>query len=103
VSVWNFITAEQLIREQSSDDCDRPPSGWTCSRGKGHDGPCAATPDEDRLREAEAHLWALVVWFGGPHENPYVQRDLNAAAAYVDRHLAGEDMTARHREVMDRG
>jgi hypothetical protein len=24
--------------------CDRPPTGWTCSREPGHDGPCAATP-----------------------------------------------------------
>jgi len=25
-------------------DCDRPPVGWTCPRGYGHDGPCAAVP-----------------------------------------------------------
>jgi hypothetical protein len=55
---------------------------------------------ESRLHEAEAHLWALVVWFGVPQENPYVARDMAAAAAYVERHLKGEDMTARHREVM---
>jgi len=24
--------------------CDRPPAGWTCPRGYGHDGPCAASP-----------------------------------------------------------
>lgn len=23
--------------------CDKPPSGWVCSRNKGHDGPCAAS------------------------------------------------------------
>lgn len=23
--------------------CDVPPAGWTCSRGKGHEGPCAAS------------------------------------------------------------
>lgn len=23
--------------------CDKPPAGWTCSRDKGHDGPCAAS------------------------------------------------------------
>lgn len=23
--------------------CDKPPAGWSCSRDKGHDGPCAAT------------------------------------------------------------
>lgn len=27
---------------QRPNPCDLPPEGWTCSRGKGHDGPCAA-------------------------------------------------------------
>jgi hypothetical protein len=26
--------------------CTRPPAGWTCSRGLGHDGPCAASPPQ---------------------------------------------------------
>lgn len=25
--------------------CDVPPKGWKCSRMKGHEGPCAATPE----------------------------------------------------------
>lgn len=25
--------------------CDLPPHGWYCTRGKGHEGPCAAHPD----------------------------------------------------------
>jgi hypothetical protein len=24
--------------------CTRPPPGWSCSRGAGHEGPCAASP-----------------------------------------------------------
>lgn len=24
--------------------CDQPPEGWRCTRGAGHDGPCAALP-----------------------------------------------------------
>lgn len=24
--------------------CERPPEGWACTRGAGHDGPCAAIP-----------------------------------------------------------
>ena len=28
-------------------ECKRPPPGWSCSRPIGHDGPCAATRDED--------------------------------------------------------
>lgn len=31
--------------------CTLPPPGWTCARGNGHDGPCAATP-ELKLEEA---------------------------------------------------
>jgi hypothetical protein len=57
-------------------------------------------PGVERLHEAEAHLWALVVWFGGEHEHPYINRDLAAAAQYVRRHLRGVDMTARHREFV---
>lgn len=54
----------------------------------------------ERLHEAEAHLWALVVWFGYEHEHPYINRDVAAAAQYVEQHLSGEDMTARHRAVL---
>lgn len=24
------------------EECDRPPIGWRCTRGRGHEGPCAA-------------------------------------------------------------
>jgi hypothetical protein len=27
--------------------CRRPPEGWYCSRERGHDGPCAARPQDD--------------------------------------------------------
>lgn len=27
------------------DECPRPPPGWRCSRGAGHTGPCAASPE----------------------------------------------------------
>lgn len=30
-------------RATSTMACDMPPPGWTCSRAKGHDGPCAAS------------------------------------------------------------
>ncbi len=28
------------------DPCDRPPSGWHCTREHNHPGPCAALPDD---------------------------------------------------------
>lgn len=38
-------------------DCDLPPNGWTCTRDKGHPGPCAAWPAETpRLRVAALAL-----------------------------------------------
>ena len=27
-----------------TDECDKPPAGWWCSRERGHNGPCAARP-----------------------------------------------------------
>jgi hypothetical protein len=33
---------------EQSQVCDRPPEGWSCSRPKGHDGPCAAWPVSGR-------------------------------------------------------
>lgn len=87
--------------------CDLPPDGWVCTRDAGHDGPCAAEraePDaaslEVRLQEAEAHLWAMVVWFGGRHDHPYIDRDVAAAATYIERHTAGRAMGEIHRHVI---
>jgi len=35
--------------------CTKPPSGWTCSREEGHEGPCAASPvDEQRAPDMQA-------------------------------------------------
>jgi hypothetical protein len=31
------------LSEANTGECDVPPPGWTCSRAKGHDGPCAAS------------------------------------------------------------
>jgi hypothetical protein len=33
-----------LIGKRRPEVCDVPPEGWTCSRTKGHSGPCAASP-----------------------------------------------------------
>lgn len=29
--------------------CTRAPAGWRCTRGAGHDGPCAALPVDDEM------------------------------------------------------
>ncbi|HEY6731950.1 MAG TPA: hypothetical protein VI039_13120 [Solirubrobacterales bacterium] len=54
--------------------CERPPAGWRCTRGAGHDGPCAAVPTAEgdaRLEAATAAARAWMVdhdldgfWFG---------------------------------------
>lgn len=46
----------RYIREESKRlgiECDRPPPGWSCSRPEGHDGPCAAFPDQQPVEATE--------------------------------------------------
>lgn len=38
--------------------CDRPPKGWNCTRPRGHDGPCAAHPDQPSFPRL---FWNLLV------------------------------------------
>lgn len=33
------LSADQMTAREW---CNRPPAGWVCSRGRGHEGPCAA-------------------------------------------------------------
>jgi hypothetical protein len=47
---WQLL-ADDLGEERAPKPCTVPPEGWACSRGAGHDGPCAATP-VDVVREA---------------------------------------------------
>ena len=40
---WESSSALQdLFDDEADNECDGPPVGWRCTRGKGHDGPCAA-------------------------------------------------------------
>lgn len=39
----NAEAEARASRETSTMACKLPPPGWTCSRAKGHDGPCAAS------------------------------------------------------------
>ena len=38
--------------------CVVPPVGWSCSRGSGHEGPCAASPwpEDPRLEELDLDI-----------------------------------------------
>jgi hypothetical protein len=36
--------------------CDRAPEGWYCTRAAGHDGPCAASPNDEIPSEVIAFL-----------------------------------------------
>ena len=38
------VTRPEALYPRAMDHCDRPPAGWRCSRERGHDGPCPATP-----------------------------------------------------------
>lgn len=46
---WEFWRRElrQFVDGLTRSPCSLPPEGWTCSRGAGHEGPCAARPMED--------------------------------------------------------
>ena len=57
--VWMIYAASWVSYRRRSeivtgDDCEEPrgcavpPVGWKCTRTPGHDGPCAAIPDDDR-------------------------------------------------------
>lgn len=41
---FNFVNVLPTRSYPSTEKCEHPPEGWSCSRGKGHKGPCAATP-----------------------------------------------------------
>lgn len=55
VAVSNQAKAEMelrlqlLDRELSNLKCQVPPDGWVCTRGRGHEGPCAAHPAGEPL------------------------------------------------------
>ena len=64
-SQWETSRAlASFLDAEADNECDVPPLGWRCTRGRGHDGPCAAVEcPEDvafvergmaRLREAGA-------------------------------------------------
>lgn len=35
-------TPARELRFAAGPECDRPPEGWQCTRGRDHEGPCAA-------------------------------------------------------------
>lgn len=37
----------------NDDECDLPPFGWRCTRGKGHEGPCAAMEEPEAIAFVE--------------------------------------------------
>lgn len=48
-------------------ECKVPPPGWSCSRGAGHDGPCAASPTtEAESIPGNARDTLLCLWIHGP-------------------------------------
>ena len=41
--------------------CQIPPAGWKCSRGAGHEGPCAASIDYPPVPRVETEVFELTV------------------------------------------
>jgi hypothetical protein len=68
----NAESEDRDARATSTMACDVPPPGWTCSRAKGHDGPCAAsqTPKGSGSIEFDALLaeYHEAVWEAAAYE-----------------------------------
>lgn len=72
------------MKEQNT-KCELPPKGWECSRTKGHDGPCAATPTgtgEHRESPLVAVLAALPTFH--PAKAEYAELEIRLAEAESD-------------------
>ena len=44
VKEYEALPSEEEYALSKANMCKNAPKGWSCSRGKGHDGPCAASP-----------------------------------------------------------
>ncbi len=66
--------------------CDLPPPGWRCTRGKGHEGPCAAVQEYDfhckDKRRGVANLLESIAEEGLPEP-----RDLDTALDHLYQYL----------------
>ncbi|MDR6389162.1 hypothetical protein [Paraburkholderia phenoliruptrix] len=72
--------------------CDKPPAGWTCSRTKGHEGPCAASlaaPSVEQDEHAE-RVAAFKGWFStaGIWNNAITKRAWLAACEWMQASAA---------------
>lgn len=59
------IDPEDLDRVLSFAECEVPPAGWWCSRGSGHEGPCAARQigDADDEDPTDTHTPWYTRWW----------------------------------------
>ena len=72
-------------RQTSTLACDVPPPGWTCSRAKGHDGPCAASqaapvqPKQDNFTYSSTQATNCA----GCHKHKHTPLRVDAMGGYV--------------------
>ena len=45
--------------DEMDDECDVPPFGWRCTRGKNHEGPCAAIACPEDIEFVESAMKRL--------------------------------------------
>lgn len=43
------------------EQCTIPPEGWTCTRGQGHEGPCAALPKKNKPSWFWIIFWMIMI------------------------------------------
>lgn len=71
--------------------CDKAPNGWACTRLTGHDGPCAAVPQEDQDRPTG-------VVFGVPAEDRAQEMEARLTAVTEDRDALKAEVTRLREE-----
>ena len=75
--------------------CTLPPDGWECSRPKGHDGPCAATPILGEHGESSLEVILAALPKFHPAKRLYSELCMKLAEAQED--------TARLQALQDHG
>ena len=63
--------------------CNVPPPGWSCSRGAGHEGPCAASPVSVQSHDLADHLLS--------ERHNQVMAELREAVRNLGRPLSREE------------
>jgi hypothetical protein len=97
------------------DQCSKPPAGWYCTRAAGHDGPCAAYPQNHSVvaeqappkDSGKADCWLLVMKdmeerrVGGIQKYGQPVMPFNGRKALIDAYQECLDMAVYLRQAIE--